>query len=104
MKGEAVREYSRSGWGYLVQAGFMVSEHVEVAHVEVAARWNQLRFLDGDPGFAAFVRDQGREAGAGVNVYLDGHLAKVQADWAMRLGERAAPATHLVRVALDVSF
>lgn len=99
VKGEAVREYSRSGWGYLVQAGFLVTRHVEVA-----ARWDQLRFLGGDPAFAALVRDQGRELGAGLNVYFNGHLAKVQADWAMRFGEGTAAPTHFARVAIDVSF
>ncbi len=98
-KGVPLREYTRSGWGYLVQAGLMVTDHVEFA-----ARWDQLRFLSGDPAWAVLVHDQGREVGAGINVYFNGHLAKLQADWAVRFGDGRAPPTHLARVALDVSF
>jgi hypothetical protein len=99
VNGATVREYSRSAWGYLVQAGYMLTDQVEVA-----ARWDQLRFLGGDPTLATLAQQQGRELGAGVNVYLNGHLAKVQADWAVRFGEGAAPPTHVARVMLDVSF
>jgi hypothetical protein len=40
--GAAVREWSRSGWSYLVQAGMMVSRRVEIA-----ARWDHLVALTG---------------------------------------------------------
>jgi hypothetical protein len=96
---ETTREYSRSAWGYLVQAGWLVHPHVEVA-----ARWDQLRFIAGDPALEAQIRTQGREVGAGVNVYLNGHLAKVQADWALRFGEPGSTPTHFARLAVDVSF
>ena len=35
--GEAVREWSRSGWGYLIQAGMMLTPKLEIV-----ARWDQL--------------------------------------------------------------
>jgi hypothetical protein len=96
---DGVREYSRSAWGYLVQAGVMVHPNVEVA-----ARWDQLRFLSGDPALATLVQTQGREVGAGVNVYLNGHLAKAQLDWAMRFGAPGAPLTHSWRLVIDATF
>lgn len=98
VNGAPFREFARSGWGYVVQAGVLVHERVEVA-----ARWNQLRFLAGDPALEALVRQQGREFGVGANVYVNRHLAKVQLDWSVRFGDVGLP-THLVRVSVDVSF
>ncbi len=97
--GVRTQEWSRSCWGYLVQAGYLVTDRLELV-----LRWNQLRFLGGDPALATFIRQQGRELNAGATFYLNGHLAKVQADWALRFGDVAGPPTHLVRVAVDVSF
>jgi hypothetical protein len=99
VSGAKVREYSRSAWGYLVQASYLATERVELV-----ARWDQLRFLGGDPALATLVRQTGRELGAAVNVYLNGHLGKVQADWMARFGDGQVAPTHQVRLALDVSF
>ncbi len=99
LNGAPLKEYSRSGWGYLVQAGYLVT-----SRVEITARWDQLRFLAGDPALATLVAQQGRELGVGLNVYLNGHQGKIQGDYSLRFGEGSVAATHLVRVALDVSF
>ncbi|MCU0686850.1 MAG: porin [Polyangiaceae bacterium] len=98
--GESVSEWSRSGYGYLAQAGLMLSRHVEAA-----ARWNEL-FAYGltDPAFAAQVSRQGREASAGVNLYLNGHYLKLQADFTRRFGEAKAGAVSLLRFQFDGTF
>jgi hypothetical protein len=95
---ESVIEWSRSGWGYVVQTGMMLT-----SMVEVAARWNQLFALDHtDPALTKLAEDQGREAGGGINLYLNGHLLKLQADYSVRLGD--ADPIHLVRLQLDATF
>lgn len=95
---EDVTEWSRSGWGYVVQAGMMLT-----SMVEVAARWNQLFAMDDtDPALTKLAEDQGKEVGGGVSLYLNGHLLKLQADYAARFGD--ADPIHLVRLLLDASF
>jgi hypothetical protein len=95
-----VHEYSRSGWGYFVQAGVMVSRVVEAT-----ARWDQLFAFQGtDPKLLGLVSTQGRQLGGGVNVYLDGHILKLQADYFYIWGFAAAPGRHTVRLAVDASF
>ncbi|HEY0883410.1 MAG TPA: porin [Archangium sp.] len=97
--GAPLREWSRSGWGYLVQAGYMVTPNLEVA-----ARWDQVRFISGDPALSQLAQQQGREFGAGLNWYFNGHLAKLQADYSIRFGDGSVPPTHMVRGVIDVSF
>ncbi len=98
--GAAVPEYSRSGWGYFVQAGQMVSDKVELA-----ARWDDLHASKGtDPAFVTQVDASGRQAGGGVNVYLDGHLLKLQTDYFFIFGDDTGKATHAGRLQLDASF
>lgn len=100
LAGPTSREYSRSGWGYLVQAGYLVSKQVEVT-----ARWDQLfAFTGTDPALITLAATQGRQLGTGVNVYLNGHAFKLQADYFYIWGYAAAPARHQGRVALDASF
>ena len=96
--GTTTREFSRSGWGYLLQAGMMVSEKVELT-----ARWNELFAREGtDPSLEALVSGQGKEVGAGVNLYFNGHALKVQADYATRFTDVIA--FQVARLQLDVSF
>jgi hypothetical protein len=95
---EAVREWSRSGWGYLIQAGMMLT-----SKLELVARWDQLRSIgDTDPALVKLAREQGKELGGGVNLYLNGHALKLQADYTARFG--AAEPSHLVRLQLDATF
>jgi hypothetical protein len=93
-----VVEWSRSGWGYVIQTGMMLT-----SMVEVAARWDELFAFDGtDPALVKSAKGNGHEAGGGVNLYLNGHLLKLQADYAAGLGN--ARTIHLVRLLLDATF
>lgn len=98
--GATVREYSRSGWGYFLQAGMMVSPIVEVA-----ARWDHLFALGGtDPALVTQVTTQGRQVGGGLNVYLNGHAFKLQTDYFYIFGREHSAGRHLARLQLDASF
>ena len=98
--GATVREYSRSGWGYFVQAGLMVSKYVELT-----ARWDQLYAFTGtDPSLTSLAATQGRQLGGGVNVYLNGHALKLQADYFSIWGPGSTAGRHVARAVLDASF
>ncbi len=98
--GEEVTEYTRSGWGYLAQAGYMLTDELQVV-----GRYDELFAFDGtDPAFVSLVDTQGRETGLGVNYYLNGHAFKIQADHAMRFQDDLEAATHFARLQLDASF
>jgi hypothetical protein len=98
--GQPREEWSRSGWGYLLQLGVMLHPMVELW-----SRWDELIAREGtDPALVAQARDRGRALSAGANVYLNGHLLKVQADWSHTFGDRFDTGTHLVRLQLDASF
>ncbi|MCO5165957.1 MAG: OprO/OprP family phosphate-selective porin [Planctomycetes bacterium] len=91
--GATVTERTRSAWGYFAQAGYLVTDEVEVV-----ARWGELRPL----GRSA-VRLQ-RETGGGINWYVSGHDLKLQADYFYLWGERLADGDHQVRVQLQLFF
>jgi len=97
--GQPAREWSRSGWGYLAQAGYMLT-----SKLEAVGRFDlqQVR-SDSDPALITQVAQQGREVGAGLNAYLNGHAFKVQGDYAYQFG-RTGPGRHLFRLQLDTSF
>lgn len=98
--GATIREYSRSGWGYFLQAGMMVSPLVEVA-----ARWDHLFAFDGtDPALVTQVDTQGRQVGGGLNVYLNGHAFKLQTDYFYIFGSDRSAGRHVARLQLDASF
>jgi hypothetical protein len=95
-----VREWSRSGYGYLLQAGMMVSDAVELA-----ARWDVLFAMrNTDPTLEKLASERGRELGGGINWYLNGHSLKLQADYTARFGRGTIAALHLVRLQLDATF
>jgi hypothetical protein len=99
VEGRATREWSRSGWGYLVQAGYMLN-----GTLEAVARFDQQQVRsDSDPALITLVSQQGRELGAGLNAYFNGHALKLQGDYAYQFG-RAGVDRHLVRLQLDASF
>ncbi|MCY1015763.1 porin [Pyxidicoccus sp. MSG2] len=99
VNGQPVREWSRSGWGYVVQAGYMLT-----SKFEATGRFDVQRVdSDSDPALITQVDQQGRELGAGLNLYLNGHAFKFQGDYAYQFG-RTGPARHLVRLQLDASF
>ncbi|MFY0529911.1 porin [Archangium gephyra] len=98
--GATIREYSRSGWGYFLQAGMMVHPLVEVA-----ARWDHLlAFAGTDPALVTQVNTQGRQVGGGLNVYLNGHAFKLQTDYFYIFGHDRAAGRHVARLQLDASF
>ncbi len=98
--GNAVTEYTRSGWGFLVQPSLMVSDHAEVV-----ARYSKLAAFDGtDPKLVSDVGAKGNEVVAGANWYANGHRLKVQADWTGLFDASFAAPEHAVHVGVDVSF
>jgi hypothetical protein len=98
--GVPTTEWSRSACGYVVQLGVMVH-----SRVELASRWNQLILFTGtDPALENLVRTQGHEVGGGINIYLNGHLFKFQADWHYQFGDQADQGRHIVRVQLDATL
>jgi hypothetical protein len=97
---DTAREYSRSGWGWFVQAGMMVHRLVEIV-----ARYDQIYAFDGtDPTLIKTVQDAGQQAGAGFNIYLNGHQFKIQSDYFYTFGYDADKGRHQVRVQLDATF
>jgi phosphate-selective porin OprO and OprP len=57
-----------------------------------------------DPALVKQAAQLGQEAGAGLNLYLNGHLFKLQADYARRFGDGTATASNFVRAQLDATF
>lgn len=95
-----VREWSRSAWGYLVQAGMMLGRRFEVT-----ARWESLSARgDTDPALLTLVQTQGHQLGGGLNLYLNGHLFKVQTDYFYQFGDDMGSGRHVVRLQLDATF
>jgi hypothetical protein len=100
VEGEQVTEWSRTGFGYMAQVGAMLTKHVEVA-----GRWDHLIAIgETDPALVKQVDAQGHELGGGLSYYVNGHLLKVQADYAYQFGSDVGAGTHLARVQLDASF
>ncbi|WP_434042207.1 MULTISPECIES: porin [Sorangium] len=98
--GAPAREWTRSGYGYFVQSGFLLTERVEVA-----ARWDQIFAERGtDPKLVELVDTQGKQVGGGLNVYLNGHALKVQGDYFYIFGKDASEGRHVARLQLDASF
>jgi hypothetical protein len=97
-------ELTRSGYGYFVQSGFMVHRLVEVV-----ARWDDLYAWRGtDPAFVELIANRGRQVVGGLNVYLNGHSLKIQADYTFAFGTDFDPSTnrgaHVARLQIDASF
>lgn len=98
--GAPKREWTRSGYGYFLQAGVMFHDKAEAV-----ARWEQLFAWKGtDPAFVTAVEQQGKQVGGGVNVYVNGHLLKVQSDYFYIFGKSGVDPRHAVRLQLDASF
>jgi len=98
--GKALREWSRSAWGYLVQAGMMLT-----GKLELTARWEALMPLElTDPALQTLAETQGRQLGGGLNLYLNGHLFKIQADYFYQFGGEVASGRHVARLQLDATF
>ncbi|WNG50799.1 porin [Archangium minus] len=99
LNGTVTRESTRSGYGYFVQGGMMVTRQLEVT-----ARWDKLFARSGtDPQLIQLARTQGKQLGAGVNLYLNGHAFKLQGDYFYIFGS-TGEGRHLARIQLDASF
>ena len=95
-----ITERSRSGYGYFAQAGQMLT-----SKLELAARWEELFAADDtDPALRDGAKLSGRQLGGGLNLYLNGHLLKLQADYFHVFGAREGRESHIARVQLDASF
>jgi hypothetical protein len=97
-------ESTRSGYGYFVQSGMMVHRLVELV-----ARWDDLYAWRGtDPAYVDLLARRGRQAVGGLNVYLNGHSLKIQADYTFAFGADFNPAidpgAHMARLQIDASF
>lgn len=100
VNGAVVQEWTRSGYGYFAQAGYLLTDHVEVA-----ARWDQIFAEEGtDPRLVSLVDTQGKQVGGGLNVYLNGYALKLQGDYFYIFGKEASDARHVARLQLDASF
>ncbi|WP_437903426.1 porin [Sorangium sp. So ce327] len=98
--GAPVREWTRSGYGYFVQSGFLLTERVEVA-----ARWDQIFAERGtDPKLVDLVDTQGKQVGGGLNYYVNGYALKIQGDYFYIFGKDTAEARHVGRLQLDATF
>jgi hypothetical protein len=95
-----VTEYSREAWGYFVQAGLMLTDHLEIA-----GRYGQMKALGKtDPKLEQLIAQSGHEATGGLNYYFNQHFLKVQADFGVRYGKWSDPRDHVARVQLDAMF
>lgn len=71
VNGATLTEYSRSGWGWFVQAGGYVTDWLEIV-----ARYGDLRPMG--PSDPKFTRQ--REVGGGINLMFQKHDLKLQTD------------------------
>ncbi len=92
---DEVQEPTRSGWGWLVQPAYMLTDRVELA-----GRYSELHPREGtDPSLV-----ETHELGAGTNLYLNGHRFKVQLGWFGVYQETFADAQHTAHLQLDAMF
>lgn len=94
--GEEITEFSRSGWGFFTQAGYLWTDHLETA-----ARYGELRPLPPtDPAFTGQ-----REIGGAVSWYFLKHDLKITADYFYLppIDGPAAP-THQIRLQSQLYF
>lgn len=100
VNGVEVREWSRSAIGYLVQAGMMVHRRVEVV-----ARYDDLRAIgQTDPALIALAATAGKEINGGLNVFVNGHAFKFQADYQYLFGDSIRTGRHGMQLQLEASF
>ncbi len=90
-----VTEWSRSGVGAYVQAGYLFTRNFELA-----ARWSEIfPFAGTSPSLHA-----SRELGGGLSWYAQRHDLKLQADYFYLTADNYAEGRHQVRVQAQVYF
>lgn len=94
-------EWTRSGYGYFVQAGYMLT-----SRLEVVSRFGQMFATNTtDPSFISLVNRSGNELGGALNLYLNGHSLKIQTDYFYMFGTNNwNNGMHQVRTELVGSF
>jgi len=100
--GEPLTEYTRAGYGWVVQGSYTFDPPLEIV-----GRLSRLFAPSGtDPVFVAEVESRGQEVGAGVNYYFNGHWLKLQGDWIARMPRDFdfQRADHVFHAQLDVTF
>jgi len=93
--GQSIREWSRSGLGYYVQAGCLLT-----SHAEVAARWGE---VFPDAGTSPTLR-RSRELGGALSWYFQRHDFKLQADYFYLADEDFADGRHQARLQAQLFF
>ena len=97
--------FSRDGWGLLAQTSYNFGTVLDLAQLEVWARYEQMESIGAtDPRLISTVNSRGRGLGAGINAYFNNHALKVQLDWAHWFSNQVGPGEHLLRLQLDASF
>jgi hypothetical protein len=96
----AAAEWTRSGAGRFVQAGYLGT-----AGYEVAAKWEQLVAHAGtDPKLVDLVSRQGRTLALALNRYFNGHALKLQSDVGWTYGDDVDRGRLAARLQLDATF
>jgi phosphate-selective porin OprO and OprP len=93
--GEEVTDVARSGFGYMVQAGYVFP-----SHFEVAARWAEI--LPTHRFDTALTR--WRELTVGSSYYALAHNLKVQMDYGYLFGEALGAGHHMARLQMQVFY
>jgi hypothetical protein len=94
---QPLTERSRSGYGFFAQAGQMLTSKLEVV-VRGEKLWGT------DHALKDLAKASGRQVGGGLNLYLNGHLFKIQSDYFYVFGDDFGKGSHVARLQLDASF
>ncbi|HVZ31154.1 MAG TPA: hypothetical protein VG963_01935, partial [Polyangiaceae bacterium] len=97
VSGQMLTERSRSGYGYFVQGGQMLTRRFEVV-----ARWEELKGTD--RALKDVAKASGRTLGGGINLYVNAHFFKLQSDYFYTFGEHFQHGAHVARLQLDATF
>lgn len=97
---DGVVQWARSGSGAVLQASWHAPQGVEAVG-RITRSWAR---PGTDPALVDSLAAAPTEVGAGLNLYLDGHRAKVQTSWIGFFDAEGFPTSHLVATQLDATF
>lgn len=98
--GNNTREYTRSAYGWIVQASYVLP-----FPLEFVGRLSRMYAISKtDPALISELNTRGQELAGGVNYYFNNHRFKVQADWIARLTPDFERPEHNVHVQFDATF
>ncbi len=100
--GMARREFTRSGYGWIVQASYLFDPPVELVGRMSGLYANATT----DPAYITEANTRGYEVAAGANYYFNGHRMKLQIDWIARVSSAYdfTRADHVLHAQLDTTF